>query len=193
MYVFYMGDSDLKGDFSGFKWLSIFLYNFGVELSMVGMGVLMFISTKFHSRKSMSKKLFKVIGLSWMGVGFFFMAWIFTSATVFTKFFEILFAAIIAVAATTTSALLIMFISRELTNVGDLKNSFFDFIIEFRLHYKKLLVNALHRNEEYKATYKEILDVEMLDDPYDEMLKKETENTENSMKNVVQEIDGWDK
>ena len=84
-----------------------------------------------------------------------------------------------------------MFISKELANVKDLKNSFFDFIIEFRLHYKKLLVNALHRNEEYKATYKEILDDDLLDDSYDVMLKRETEKTENSMKNVVQEIDGW--
>jgi hypothetical protein len=187
-----MGDSDLKGDFSGFKWLSAFLYNFGMELSMVGMGALMWISTQFHSRKSMSKKLFRVIGVSWMGVGFFFMAWIFTSASVFTKFYEVLFAAIIALAATAISVVLIMYISAELTKVKELKNSFFDYIIEFRLHYKKLLVNALHRNEEYKATYKEILDIEILDDPYDEMLKKETENTENSMKNVVQEIDGWD-
>lgn len=192
MYVLYMGDSDLKGDFSGFKWLSIFLYNFGVELSMVGMGVLMWISTHFHSRKSMSKKIFRIIGISWISVGFFFMAWIFTSDTVFTKFYEVVFAGIIAIAATIISVLLIMFISRELTNVKELKNSFFDYIIEFRLHYKKLLVNALHRNEEYKATYKEILDIEILDDPYDEMLKKETENTENSMKNVVQEIDGWE-
>ena len=193
MDVFYMGDSDLKGDFLGFKWLSAFLYSFGVELSMVGMGALMWISTQFHSRKSMSKKLFRVIGVSWMSVGFFFMAWIFTSATVFTKLYEVLFAAIIAIVATVISVLLIMFISKELANVKELKNSFFDFILEFRLHYRKLLVNALHRNEEYKATYKEILDIEILDDPYDEMLKKETENTENSMKNVVQEIDGWDK
>ena len=191
MYVFYMGDSDLKGDFSGFKWLSVFLYSVGVELSMIGMGVLMWISTRFHSRNSMSKKLFRAIGVSWMSVGFFFMAWIFTSAAVFTKFYEVIFAAIIAIAATIISVLLIMFISKELTNVKDLKNSFFDFIIEFRLHYKKLLVNALHRNEEYKATYKEALDIELLDDAYDEMLKKETEKTENSMKNVVQEIDGW--
>ena len=192
MYVFYMGDSDLKGDFSGFKWLSAFLYSFGVELSMVGMGALMWISTQFHSRNSMSKKLFRVIGVSWMSVGFFFMAWIFTSATVFTKLYEVIFAAIIATVATIISVILIMFISKELTNAKDLKNSFFDFIIEFRLHYKKLLVNALHRNEEYKATYKEILDDDLdLDDSYDEMLKKETEKTENSMKNVVQEIDGW--
>ena len=191
MYVMYLGDSDLKGDFSGFKWLSIFLYNFGVEVSMVGMGALMWISTNFHSRNSMSKKLFRAIGVSWMSVGFFFMAWIFTSAAVFTKFYEVIFAAIIAIAATIISVLLIMFISKELTNVKDLKNSFFDFIIEFRLHYKKLLVNALHRNEEYKSTYKEVLDIELLDDAYDEMLKKETEKTENSMKNVVQEIDGW--
>jgi hypothetical protein len=193
MYVFYMGDSDLKGDFSGFEWLSAFLFTFGIELSMVGMGALMWISTQFHSRKSMSKKLFRVIGVSWMSVGFFFMAWIFTSATVFTKLYEVIFAAIIAIVATVISVLLIMFISKELANVKELKNSFFDFILEFRLHYRKLLVNALHRNEEYKATYKEILDIEILDDPYDEMLKKETEKTENSMKNVVQEIDGWDK
>ena len=59
MYIFYNGDSDLKGDFSGFKWLSIFLYSVGVELSMVGMGALMWISTQFHSRNSMSKKLFR--------------------------------------------------------------------------------------------------------------------------------------
>lgn len=191
MYVFYMNDSDLEGDFSGFKWLSTFLFNFGVELSMVGMGALMWISTQFHSRKSMSKKIFRVIGVSWMSVGFFFMAWIFTSAAVFTKFYEVIFAAIIATVATVISVILIMFISRELTNTNDLKNSFFDFIIEFRLHYKKLLVNALHRNEEYKATYKEILDDDLLDDSYDEMLKKETEMTEISMKNVAQEIDGW--
>ena len=191
MYVFYMGDSDLKGDFSGFRWLSAFLYTIGVELSMVGMGALMWISTKFHSRNSMSKKLFKAIGVSWMSVGFFFMAWIFTSAAVFTKFYEVLFATIIAIVATIIAVILIMFISKELTNIKDLKNSFFDFIIEFRLHYKKLLVNALHRNEEYKATYKEILDDDLLDDSYDEMLKRETEKTENSMKNVVQEIDGW--
>ena len=158
---------------------------------MVGMGALMWISTQFHSRNSMSKKLFRVIGVSWMSVGFFFMAWIFTSATVFTKLYEVIFAVIIATVATIVSVLLIMFISKELTNVKDLKNSFFDFIIEFRLHYKKLLVNALHRNEEYKATYNEILDDDLLDDSYDEMLKRETEMTENSMKNVVQEIDGW--
>ena len=191
MYIFYNGDSDLKGDFSGFKWLSIFLYSVGVELSMVGMGALMWISTQFHSRKSMSKRLFRVIGVSWMSVGFFFMAWIFTSATVFTKSYEVIFAAIIAIVATVISVLLIMFISKELANVKDLKSSFFDFILEFRLHYKKLLVNALHRNEEYKATYNEILDIELVDDAYDEMLKRETEKTENSMKNVVQEIDGW--
>ena len=191
MYVFYMGDSNLEGDFSGFKWLSTFLFNFGVEVSMVGMGALMWISTKFHARYSMSKKLFRVIGVSWMSVGFFFMAWIFTSAAYFTKFYEIVFAGVIAITATIISVLLIMLISRELTNVMDLKNSFFDFIIEFRLHYKKLLVNALHRNEEYKATYQEILDMELLDDAYDEMLKNETEKTENSMKKVVQEIDDW--
>ena len=126
-----------------------------------------------------------------MSVGFFFMAWIFTSAAYFTKFYEIVFAGVIAITATIISVLLIMLISRELTNVMDLKNSFFDFIIEFRLHYKKLLVNALHRNEEYKATYQEILDMELLDDAYDEMLKNETEKTENSMKKVVQEIDDW--
>jgi len=105
--------------------------------------------------------------------------------------YEVIFAAIIAIVATIIAVLLIMFISKELTNVRDLKNSFFDFILEFRLHYKKLLVNALHRNEEYKAAYKEILDIDILDDPYDEMLRKETEKTENSMKNVVQEIDDW--
>jgi len=190
MYVFYI-DSDVEGDFSGFRWLSTFLYSFGIEVAIVGMGALMWISTQFHSRHSMSKKLFRAIGVSWMSMGFFFMAWIFTSATVFTKVYEVIFAAIIAAVATIISVLLIMFISKELTNVKDLKNSFFDFILEFRLHYKKLLVNALHRNEEYKAAYNEILDDDLLDDTYDEMLKKETEKTENSMKNVVQEIDGW--
>jgi hypothetical protein len=190
-YIFFLKERDIDIDFFGYSKMSRFLWAFGNQVFDVAVGLLFWISSNFHPRKSYSKKLFRWVSVLFSSIGFYFMFWIFLDTEYFNDTVEVAGAVVFAIFATGVFTLLLVFLTREITNLQELKNSFFDFIIEFRLHYKKLLINALHRNEEYKATYNEILDDDLLDDAYDEMLKKETEKTENSMKNVVQEIDDW--
>ena len=190
-YIFFLKEGDIEIDFFGYSKMSHFLWAFGNQVFDVAVGLLFWVSSNFHPRKSFSKKLFRGVSVLFSAIGFYFMFWIFLDSDYFNETVELVGAIVFAIFATGVFTLLLVFLTREITNLQELKSSFFDFIIEFRLHYKKLLINALHRNEEYKATYNEILDDDLLDDAYDEMLKKETEKTENSMKNVVQEIDDW--
>ena len=190
-YIFFLKERDIEIQFFGYEKMSHFLWAFGNQVFDVAVGLLFWVSSNFHPRKSYSKKLFRIVSVLFSTIGFYFIFWIFLDTEYFNETVEVAGAVVFALFATGVFTLLLVYLSREITNLKELKNAFFDFILEFRLHYKKLFVNALHRNEEYKATYNEILDDDLLDDTYDEMLKKDTEKTENSMKNVVQEIDDW--
>ncbi len=143
VYIGYMGDNDLEGNFMGFRWLSIFLYNFGVEVSLASFGALMWISTNFHMAGSKSKKLFRFVAVMMMALAFFFMGWIFTDKPYWSNSVEILFAFLISIPATTLFVMLVMFLSREITNVRELKARVIDFFIEIRnVHFRALLKNA---------------------------------------------------
>ncbi|WP_291866537.1 hypothetical protein [Maribacter sp.] len=190
MYIFYMGN-DLKGDFFGFKWLSIFLYNFGVEISMIGMGALLWISTRFHSKNGFSKKLFRLIAGSQMAVGFFFTSWIFTSAAYFSKSYEIIFAILIAFFATIISTTMLLFITREIRNIKELKNSFFDYLLEFHGQYTSLLSYAMTRNSDFKEYKEKIEGSKIYDEAHEEFLKQSSDKAEKSVKKTAQKIDDY--
>jgi hypothetical protein len=190
-YIFFLKDRDIEIDLFDYKFLSHFLWAFGTQLFAVSMGALLWLSASFHPRKSRSKKIFRRLSFLATSIGFYFMCWIFMDTEVFDEDVEVIGSIIFSLVTTSAFLILMKFLSRELNSIKELKDSFFDYIIEFRLHYKKLLINALHRNEQYKDTL-DVLNEDLHSDAYDEMLKKDTEATEQVMKEKAKEIDEWD-
>lgn len=91
MYIPYNGGNDLEGNFMGFKWLSSFLYSFGIELAFVLTGVVINFSTNFM--EVTAGKVFRAFGWAVQFVGFFFLGWIFIDDSIFTESVEIAFSA----------------------------------------------------------------------------------------------------
>lgn len=173
-YVFYMGDSDLIVNFLGFKWLSIFLYNFGVEVSMIGMGSVLWISTKYHQKGSYSINLFRIIGASWIFAGSFFMSWVLASVNSYTKYIEVSISILFALSATFISCIILMIISREINQLRKLEGSFITFIIRFRNHFKTLLDTAIEKD--------------IYDKVYQDKLKAHTKELEKTTTDAASEV-----
>lgn len=114
-YILYNGGNDLKGDFMGFKWLSSFLYSFGVEVSTVLVGITINYSTNFMEEKA--KQTFKIFGWSVQMIGFYFMFWIFLDDSVFTEEVEMFFSACFAAVAIIIQVLLGLFFKSEFSKL----------------------------------------------------------------------------
>lgn len=143
IYIGYVGDNDVEGNFFDFGWLSVFLYNLGVEISLLSFGALMWISTNFHPKKSKSKRLFHFISIAMMLLAFFFLSWIFTDKPYWSNQIEIVFAILICIPTTVLFVTFVMFISREITNIEEFRNMVIDFFVELRnIHILGLLKNA---------------------------------------------------
>ncbi|MGX1930434.1 hypothetical protein [Flagellimonas sp. 2504JD4-2] len=143
LYLGFIGDNDLEGNFISFRWLSAFLYSFGTELSFLSFGSLMWISTVFHPKKSQSKKLFRFVAVLMLLLAFFFLSWIFTDKPYWTDSIEIAFAMLISIPTTIVFVMFLMFISREITGIKELRNMIANFLVEIRnTHVFGLLKNA---------------------------------------------------
>ncbi|PCE64940.1 hypothetical protein [Sediminicola luteus] len=174
VYVFYNGDSDLEGDFFGFKWLSIFLYNFGVEVTTVGLGALFWVSTMYHPKGSHSRFLFRGVSVGVMAVGFFFMGWIFTDTLYFSQVLEVFMAIIISINATFFSVMLLNYLTRDIRNIKELKVRWLSFLVEIRNEHYKPLLKRIMRGDLYSEAMAEELKKDVK--KFDERLRDEAEN-----------------
>lgn len=138
-----MGESDVNYNednrLFGFRWLSTFLYNISVELSQIATGFVLWICSSYHPEKSKSKKVFQLISVSIVLVGFFFMAWIFTDALYFSRVYEVIFAIAISIVATSISVLLMLVLSKEIRIIDELKS-------KIRFAMRKMTVDAVKGN-----------------------------------------------
>lgn len=99
-------DTDIKGSFLKFKWLSSALYSFGMEVSFIAVGFLL-----YHASRQMDNSIGKYYAyvshiIAW--IGFFFLGWIFVDDDLFTITVERTLAALIA----TISMVIVVIIQR---------------------------------------------------------------------------------
>ncbi len=73
-YVFHLEDNDVEGDFFDFRWLSIFLYACGVEVSYLSFALILAYITKFMEEKT--KKPFLILAYVIAFIGLYFISWI---------------------------------------------------------------------------------------------------------------------
>lgn len=96
-YILYNGDRDLEGDFMGFRWMSSFLYSFGVEVAFITVGMVINYSTNFM--EDSAARIFRHFGWTVQAVGFYFIFWIFIDESTFTDNVEIAFSVCFAITA----------------------------------------------------------------------------------------------
>jgi len=137
MHVFFLNDSDIKGDFFGFEWLSIFLWNFGIECFTISTGLLLWYSTIFHKQET--KILFRFISCLIIAVGFFFMFWIFLDNEKFNETIEIVGSLLLSITATTLMIFFMKFLAKELITIDELKS-------KIRFVMNKMIVESVKNN-----------------------------------------------
>ncbi len=100
-YIFVDKYFDMEGNFFGFKWLSTFFWNTGVEVFTINVGFLLYYATFFMSETMI--QTFRRTSLFVISIGFFFLSWIFFDDTGITNSLEIIFSIAVAVPMTKIS------------------------------------------------------------------------------------------
>lgn len=90
---------DQEGSFFGFKWLSTFFWNTGVEIFTINVGLLIYYGTLFQDEKVV--KMFRGVSYFIVATGFFFLSWIFFDDTGISNTLEIYFSIATAIACCT--------------------------------------------------------------------------------------------
>ncbi|EAR14056.1 hypothetical protein [Robiginitalea biformata] len=114
-YILYNGDRDIEGDFMGFRWLSSFLYSFGIEIAFITVGMVINYSTNFMTKDAVNP--FRFFGWAIQGVGFFFMFWIFIDASIFGDNVEIAFSICFAIVAVFVQTKLRKFFTNHISSL----------------------------------------------------------------------------
>ncbi len=189
-YILFLGDRGRGEEFKifGYDYLSHFLWAFGNEVFVFSIGTLLWVSTNFFDAKKKIRNIFRIIsGLS-LGTSLYFMGWIFFQSY-YSKTTEVLMAILFSIVGTLVFIPFLMYITKEIKNVRQLKSLVVDFFIEIRnVHFRSLLKNS-HKLE--------FLDeVEIQKEARNELIKdlredrKEiTDNFEKRLHDKVDEID----
>ncbi len=126
-----------------YEYLSHFLWAMGNEIFTISIGTLIFVSTKFFLiKKSPVKTVFRILSFFIVGIGFYFMGWIFVQEYM-VKPAEIYAAIGFAAVATSIYVPFLMYLTREITNIRQLKASFIDFLVSLKPDYKKMMKHAI--------------------------------------------------
>ncbi len=134
-YVLYNGDSDVKGDFVGFTYLSSFLYSFGIELAFILVGIGVNYSTSFMTKSAV--KPFKFFGWSIQCVGFYFLFWIFLDESIFTEKVEMIFSGIFSFLAVGIQVVLSRFFKNDVSKLkSQIKYIFDRMVLDAPKHVK---------------------------------------------------------
>jgi hypothetical protein len=128
IYVFYLGDNDVKGNFFGFTWLSSFLYTAGIELAFLSFAFILWYATKFmdydHARP------FRYLSYLITFVGLFFLSWVAFEDKGFSLFQEVFFSLISSLIALTLGIWMYRFADRYLAR-GEFLKSKIRFLLDF--------------------------------------------------------------
>ena len=101
-----------EGSFFGFKWLSTFFWNTGVEIFTINIGFLIYYGTLFMDKTVV--KMFRRVSYFIIATGFFFLSWIFFDDTGITNTLEIYFSLATALMCATISLRMYKFILARL-------------------------------------------------------------------------------
>lgn len=126
-YILYNGDRDIEGDFLGFRWLSSFLYSFGVEVAFVVVGMVINYSTRFMWKDA--RRPFRLFGWLIQAVGFYFIFWIFIDGSAFTDNVEMAFSACFAISAILLEMTLAKFFKDQIDRLRSIIRRLNDVII----------------------------------------------------------------
>ncbi len=141
-YIFFMKDNDVAIDFNGYTSLSSLLWVWGNELSTISIGAIIWVSATYHSKNSLSKKVFRIISSFTIVSGFYFVCWTFLDSKYFTEMVEIIGSITMAIISTILYIGFISFLSKEITNVRELRTVIIDFFVELNnVHIWGLLKN----------------------------------------------------
>lgn len=80
---------DAEGSFFGFKWLSTFFWNTGIEIFTINIGLFIYYGTLFQEERVV--KLFRGVSYFIVATGFFFLSWILFDDSGITNTLEIYF------------------------------------------------------------------------------------------------------
>lgn len=97
LYVPFLGDNDIKGDFLEYKWLSSFLYSVGVEFSYLSFALILHYATNFMENSA--ARYFNRLACVISFVGFFFTSWILFESDKTNPLKEMFFSFIVAAVA----------------------------------------------------------------------------------------------
>ncbi|PWL37768.1 hypothetical protein DKG77_13420 [Flagellimonas aquimarina] len=145
-YIFFLKDNDVTIDFNGYTSLSSLLWVLGNEFSTITIGAIIWVSASYHSKNSLSKKVFRIISVFTIASGFYFVCWTFLDSIFFTEMVEIVGSITMATIGTILYIGFISFLSKEINNVRELRTTIVDFFVElnnvhiwgFRKNFKKL-------------------------------------------------------
>jgi hypothetical protein len=143
-YVLVMKDAGRYAiaEMFGYRYLSQFLWSLGNEVFAVSIGIILFVASKFIVSTTPIKKVFRGLSFVIMFAGLYFMGWIFFQ-NVFEEYTEILVAFVFALFTTTLLIPFLMYLTREIRSVQELKSSVIAFFVEIRnVHFRNLLKNA---------------------------------------------------
>ncbi len=135
IYIFFLGENDVKGDFFGFEWLSFFLWDFGSQCFTIFTGLLLWYSTIFHTENKF-KKVFRLSSYLIILIGFFYVFWIFLDNEKFNETFEVVGSLSLSFLATFSIVFLMKFLNKELMTITELKSK-----IRFVMH--KMIVESV--------------------------------------------------
>ncbi len=110
IYIFFIGEKDVEGNFFGFTWLSVFIYTFGAEVSYLFFALILAYATRFMEENAKKPFIFLSYVISF--VGLFFISWIFLEAKEYSTKKEL----IISFIASTTIIFVVYYMSRFINN-----------------------------------------------------------------------------
>lgn len=145
-YIFFLKDNDVTINFNGYTSLSSLLWVWGNEFSTITIGAIIWVSASYHSKNSLSKKVFRIISVFTIVSGFYFVCWTFLDSRFFTEMVEIIGSITMAIVGTILYIGFISFLSKEINNVRELRTIIVDFFSElnnvhiwgFRKNFEKL-------------------------------------------------------
>lgn len=136
----------------GYKYLSHFLWAFGNEVFAFSVGTLLFTSTAFFRPESKMKMPYRFCAGLCYAMATYFSVWIFYDGNKFTQAVEVFFAIMFSVVAAVVFSIVLLFMTRELRSIKDLRVSVLEFFVEIKeVHYMRMLLRVLGNSTYYEA------------------------------------------
>ncbi|MEM1337311.1 MAG: hypothetical protein AAGF96_06150 [Bacteroidota bacterium] len=140
VYIYFQGMDPYP--LFGYEYLSQFSWSIGNEVFSFSMGVVIFVGSRFMTNSSGIRNVYRALAILAMASGLYFMGWIFFQ-DYFYRRTEILLAIAFSFVATSIFILFLMYLTREIRHIRELKESVVDFFIEIsNVHLFGLLKNS---------------------------------------------------